>query len=291
MATKQMSRRSELPAIINEFRQEVSKDALGEILIDGEIYVVAEGDLLFDRDELDIYHEYQAARIAHHEASQFASTAGFGSAAVNTGILGNSSLIGIVQAGKIVRWSPGTVLTYCVLRQTFPRDDWYQEVVDNIQAATTSWEEICGVTFEYRRTDDDSGKLRPPGVVFPVRYISANGAFIAASFFPNDPVKRQRMLIDPSYFTTSFDKVGVLRHELGHVLGFRHEHIRSGAPAVCPRESTNDTIDLTAYDPQSVMHYFCGGVGSRTLVITDVDRQGAERVYGPSLRNFELVEL
>jgi hypothetical protein len=237
------------------------------------------------------YHQYQAARVAHHEASIFASSAGFGESAVNTGILGNSSLIGIVQAGKIVRWSPGTVLSYCVLRNTFPRETWYEEVVANMQAATDAWEEICGIRFEHRSEVDDSEMLRPPGIIFPVRYISANGAFIAAAFFPNDAARRQRMLIDPSYFTTRFDKVGVLRHELGHVLGFRHEHIRSGAPPVCPRESTTDTIDLTAYDPQSVMHYFCGGVGSRTLAITDVDRKGAERVYGPSLRSFELVEM
>ncbi|KAM3093836.1 hypothetical protein ACKFKF_28425 [Phormidesmis sp. 146-12] len=269
----------------------VSKIPASKVLIDGETYSAVEGDLLLDDDELDLYHQHQQARIAQREAVRFAEAVGFGEAAITTGILGNNSLIGIVQGGKIVRWSPGTVLTYCVLRHTFPRDEWYEEVVDNMRAATIAWEEICGITFAYRSDHDDSGMLRPPGIAFPVRHISANGAFIAAAFFPNDPVNRHRVLIDPSYFTTRFDRVGVLRHELGHVLGFRHEHIRSGAPPVCPRESTTGTIDLTAYDPQSVMHYFCGGVGGRTLAITDVDRAGAQSVYGPSLRSFELVEL
>lgn len=268
-----------------------SKTPASKVLIDGEVYSIVEGDLLLDDDELDLYHQHQQARIAQREAVQFAEAVGFGEAAINTGILGNASLIGIIQGGKIVRWSPGTVLTYCVLRHTFPREEWYEEVVDNMQTATTSWEEVCGITFEYRSDRDNSGMLRPPGIVFPVRHISANGAFIASAFFPNDPVKRHRVLIDASYFTTRFDRVGVLRHELGHVLGFRHEHIRSGAPPVCPRESTTDTIDLTVYDPQSVMHYFCGGVGSRTLAITDVDRVGSQGVYGPPLRNFEFVEL
>jgi hypothetical protein len=128
--------------------------------------------------------------------------------------------------------------------------------------------------------------------VFVVRHIDAGGQFIAAAFFPTYPPKRRRVLIDPSYFADDlgFDPVGVLRHELGHVVGFRHEHIRSGAPALCPQEDTTDTIDLTAYDPQSVMHYFCGGVGSRDLKITDVDRDGAQKLYGPPLSSLSLVE-
>jgi hypothetical protein len=113
--------------------------------------------------------------------------------------------------------------------------------------------------------------------------------FIAAAFFPNDPINRRRVLIDPSYFTTTFNQVGVLRHELGHVLGFRHEHIRSGAPAACPDEDPGRVIDLTQYDPRSVMHYFCGGVGSRELAISDLDREGSQRVYGPPLSDFMLI--
>ena len=66
-----------------------------------------------------------------------------------------------------------------------------------------------------------------PELVFTVRHVDAGGQFIAAAFFPTYPPLRRRVLIDPSYFADdlSFDRVGVLRHELGHVLGFRHEHI------------------------------------------------------------------
>ena len=100
----------------------------------------------------------------------------------------------------------------------------------------------------------------------------------------------RRVLVDPTFFTTSFDQVGVLRHELGHVLGFRHEHIRGEAPDVCPDESQTGTVDLTEYDPQSVMHYLCGSMGNKELRITALDKVGSRKVYGPPLAEFRLVE-
>src|SRR5262249_54077345 len=96
---------------------------------------------------------------------------------------------------------------------------------------------------------------------------------------------RRHLLVGKPYATTTFDKVGVLRHELGHVLGFRHEHIRSEAPAVCQTgEQIGFAYKATNYDPQSVMHYFCGD-GSpvdeerKKLKISDLDKKGAQLLY------------
>jgi hypothetical protein len=259
-------------------------DGRPSVLIDGEVLYRVEGDLLLTPDELAVYQETRSPEAAPSGGEA-------GPEETGPAELGEqrSALVGILEDGKIVRWAPGTILRYCVLRQTFPSDDWYDEVVENMQRAVDDWAATCGVEFEYVHSADDSDSLRPPEVLFPVRHISAGGAFIAAAFFPTDPVRRRRLLIDPSYHSTSFDRVGVLRHELGHVLGFRHEHIRSGAPAVCPDEDTTGTIDLTAYDPRSVMHYFCGGIGSKSLAITDLDRAGSQRVYGIPLTHFELL--
>ena len=82
----------------------------------------------------------------------------------------------------------------------------------------------------------------------------------------------------------------MLRHELGHVLGFRHEHIRVEAPAACPDEDIADISILTGYDPKSVMHYFCGSVGNKKLLITDLDVVGSQKLYGPPLSVFQLVD-
>jgi hypothetical protein len=269
---------------------EVDAEGHRIILIDDEKFTVVEGDLVLDVDQKSLWQEAQDARMAAFASKSTLEAVGFKELAVNEANTASATLVGIVQDGKLVRWDPNTVLRYCVLQHTFPRQEWYEEIVTNMQLATQAWEAICGVRFEYMSEFDASNSVRPEGVLFPVRYIGAGGAFIAAAFFPNDPVNRRRVLIDPSYFTTTFDHVGVLRHELGHVIGFRHEHIRSGAPAVCPHEDTTGTINLTNYDPKSVMHYFCGNVGSRKLEITQVDTMGAQKLYGPPLGSFELLQ-
>lgn len=269
---------------------EIDADGHRIILIDDEKFTVVEGDLVLDVDQKGLWQEAQDARMAAFASKSTLEAAGFKELAVNEANTASATLVGIVQDGKLVRWDPNTVLRYCVLQHTFPRQEWYEEVVTNMQLATQAWEAVCGVRFEYVPAFDTSNSVRPEGVLFPVRYIGAGGAFIAASFFPNDPVNRRRVLIDPSYFTTTFDHVGVLRHELGHVIGFRHEHIRSGAPAICPHEDSTGTINLTNYDPKSVMHYFCGNVGSRKLDITQIDTMGAQKLYGPPLATFELLQ-
>jgi hypothetical protein len=246
--------------------------------VDGEELYRVEGDMLLDRDQLSFY-------VLQKSLDTSSSLS-----------LPQAGLVGISEGGTLVRWKPGLVLAYTVLRNTFVLggEDGYHRVVSCMKQATIDWERSCGIKFLYRADVDSSSTTSPSGVLFTVREFNSGGEFIAAAFFPNDPIHRRRMLIDPSFFglmppPAGFSQTGVLRHELGHVLGFRHEHIRSGAPAVCPDEPLFGTVDLTDYDPQSVMHYFCGGVGSRLLAITDLDRIGAQRLYGPPLSTVKFV--
>jgi predicted Zn-dependent protease len=168
-------------------------------------------------------------------------------------------------------------LTYVIDRKSFGTEARYDAASKALHDATDEWEALCsdcGIDFDHLKEFDSN----PAGAKanFTMRLFDANGEFIAAAFFPHDPPARRFVDIDPSFYTTTFDKVGVLRHELGHVLGYRHEHIR-GIPG-CFRED-NQWRPLTAYDPRSVMHYFCGGAGNMKLEISVTDRAGHHQLY------------
>lgn len=283
------------PALRNEMEKglfELLQLRLQKVEIDAETFYVAEGDTLLDSDQLFVYAQQREAFDRQKRAELTANSAGLGMARlIGVTTSGERGLMGVVQGGRIVRWPPGFKLTYTVLKPTFASAEHYDKVVAGMAASANAWGEACGVAFEHLDELDESRTVTPEGVLFTVRFLDAGGAFIASAFFPNDPPARRRVLIDPSFFSEdlTFDTTGVLRHELGHVLGFRHEHIRTGAPPDCPDEETTNTIDLTQYDPRSVMHYFCGELGSRTLEITELDKEGAQKVYGMPLDSFEFV--
>ena len=56
------------------------------------------------------------------------------------------------------------------------------------------------------------------------------GEYLARAYFPNEPRRDRNVLIDETSFDLDPDEkltlVGILRHELGHTLGWRHEHTR-----------------------------------------------------------------
>lgn len=191
----------------------------------------------------------------------------------------NSELIVLAVNGKMIFWPPGQrTLTYSVERSTFDSEDAYTEVVTKFEQATRDWESkcrSCGLTF--KRVEPAT--VDPP--LFKVIFDRNVTDFIAAAFFPNDPEDKRFVVVGPQYLTTTFDRVGVFRHEIGHILGYRHNHIL-GVPG-CSRES-GSWLPLTpdeGRDSLSVMHYFCGGGGTRELKISATDEQGHQKLYGP----------
>lgn len=227
---------------------------------DGSRYVV-EGDLLMTEEDLRVYLEGKSQEP-------------------RPVIPGPELVINLYDGQDDFYKNPAKrTLAYAVERRSFPTgaDAWYRAVVRNVQAAAREWESVCsscGIRFVYMREYDESPTTEK--VNFVVRYHDVKGAYIAAAFFPSDGPLKRYFNIDPSYFTTEYDKVGVMRHELGHVLGYRHEHTRD-IPG-CYYED-NQWRPLTPYDAQSVMHYFCGGGGGLKLAISRTDRAGHRQQY------------
>ena len=204
------------------------KKQLRTVNIDGDTLYVAEGDLLIPEQDFPSYAQERLTKAPPPTAFE-----------VHSGGK-TAQLVGMGVRGKFVRWAPGVVLSFYIRKETFTEAE-YAEVRSSTIEATEAWMATCGVEFHHVvNLDENIAQRAATPTVFYVRKIDASGLFIAAAFFPTNAPNRRRVLIDPSFFTPilSFDKVGVLRHELGHVLGFRHEHIRSGSPPSCPQEES-----------------------------------------------------
>ena len=168
-------------------------------------------------------------------------------------------------------------LTYCV-STTFGNN--YNAVVTAMASATAAWKAAANVNFVYLSAQDSSCTASNNNVIFDVRPINVNGQYLARAFFPNTPRSTRNVLIDNTAFTSAAPPTltGILRHELGHTIGFRHEHTRPEA-GTCFED--NNWRALTTYDSASVMHYLqCNGTGDWTLVLTSKDITGAAALYG-----------
>jgi hypothetical protein len=157
-------------------------------------------------------------------------------------------------------------------------------VRSELERAAAAWEAAADIDFVHRPAEDGRCDPANPNVLFDVRPVEVGGQYLARAFFPNEPRRGRNLLIDRSALELpaggALQLVGVLRHELGHVLGFRHEHARPDS-GKCFEDA--GWRPLTSYDPLSVMHYpQCNGLGDWRLTLTGLDRTGVACIYGPA---------
>ncbi len=223
---------------------------------------IADGDTPFSSEKLlrEFYEQNvrQDAEVATSERGLIVNTVG----------------------GSDDAWSPAqrTQLKYCVSDAFGPRK---VAVLAAMAQASQAWMNVADVKFLYQPSQDATCNAANPNVVFDVSPVNVGGQYIARAFFPSSPRSSRNVLIDNSAFTpgSSFTLTGVLRHELGHTLGFRHEHTRPEAGTCF---ENNAWRPLTPYDRDSVMHYpQCNGNGSWALELTARDEEGAMALYGP----------
>ncbi len=172
-------------------------------------------------------------------------------------------------------------LSYCV-SQAFTN---YQLVVDNLRAAAASWNSAANIWIHHVPAEDarcENTGGNAPNVVFRVRPPTATScggdpnvscAFLGPwNYHPPEPSNMYLAGVLPSLST--------MRHELGHVLGFRHEHIRT-PETNCTGENADPAYwrALTDFDTASIMYYGSCPNYNGTPDLSTLDRLGAG-LYG-----------
>jgi serralysin len=240
----------------------------GRLVIDGDILVPDEAAA---REYFDRGSQITAERLHGEHAGE---TEGFRISVETIG--------GVDQ-----KWAfpANTRLTYCIDTASFGANA--NTLVAAFERAGDSWAQGAGVYFD-RKTPATCDNTTN-SVTFNVRLDPA-ATFFGSAFFPGYARADREVIIGPDAFTTvsgGRDLEGILRHELGHTLGFRHEHIW----VVCTGETplffdltlgvNVDARALTPYDVNSVMHYpQCRPSGTGGYRQTELDHEGAISLYG-----------
>lgn len=170
-------------------------------------------------------------------------------------------------------WGPdeAQTLSFCVSEKFRSA---YEHVMSISVKAAKEWMNHANVNFNI--AEDMSCESNPREVLFRVVPTSRRVKFKARAFFPGS--ERRIIQINRRFINISEPELlKLMLHELGHVLGFRHEHIHPEAGEDCPE--IGEFEPLTDYDPRSIMHYPICGRGLNNFVLSDLDKVGARIAY------------
>jgi serine protease len=198
--------------------------------------------------------------------------------------------VGVTRSALVVnqvggvddRWPDGQHLniTYCVSDAFGALNQ--ARVAAAMEAAAASWEESGFVNFVHEPFHDASCDENQADVAFDVR--PGETSWLARSFRPSYPRAERSLLLtqealgQPSGRTLT----DILRHELGHVLGFDHETTRADPDHTCFEDA--EWRALTPYDSSSAMTSpTCIQSSNWDFELTATDREGLAVLYAPVL--------
>lgn len=200
-------------------------------------------------------------------------------------------------------------IRYCVSNDFAPnKATWVARVAD----AARAWEKVASIRFVYLSAFDSACTAAQAGVDFAVIRTDGSSGYFACSKlrWPELDVCPTSQSFGVLEIDTMMDvtfggdvpnmtATGVLRHELGHMLGLRHEHpwraMIDGScgetPDIAAQDLTGLQLTDVAYDRFSVMHYpflffangvikFCNGDAQSTYALTKTDGFSIQQLYG-----------
>jgi Matrixin len=260
------------------------------VQIASKIYFLTEGDILLTEDELRnrLFTQSKYALLAKKKFKDNFNIAKIDS---SKPIIINKDFQEIIISfdpvkNENIKWS-NFPIRFCINKSSFNVvPNGYETIKENFNKAIQDWTNLCNVKFEYVDEADNSSNAETYHLDFILtyHYSDASTDYVATSFYPNDSPDKRILFVFPKYWNTDYDKVGVFRHEIGHILGFRHEQTSTSdlVPIDCRRrysEPLTPSFAVTEYDQESVMHYFCGGNGTRTMQFSAYDTVGITAIY------------
>lgn len=170
-------------------------------------------------------------------------------------------------------------ISFCVPTNAFGTQR--ARVVEFLYRAMSEWENAANVRFVHKTAQDANCTSTNINVKFNVRY---DAAAVGAMAYPSAPRSNRQLTIGDSTSWSDQFLLAVLVHELGHGLGFVHEHFRiAGQTGLCA--GTDDYRALTGYDDMGALHYIqCPNYFDDTAPIqpnfvSQWDAEGAQSVY------------
>jgi len=161
------------------------------------------------------------------------------SIAVNLATSGDPLAIWIGVGGTIPRWKKGQVVQWAAYAGGYPTSAHANFAAYKLNEAAIQWNSLSiGVTFKWVTKLEDAA--------FVLAYGGDKGSTLARAFFPNSSDLNTLFVYQKAFDAgISPYQTNIFLHELGHVLGLRHEFAAQEGGAV----------QFGPPNPRSVMSY------------------------------------